>query len=201
MAHNSIHVPVLSSQYSTYSSLSGAVSQPSQGFQSPFRRWLPQTAYVPASKWRAATATSNLHLAPVSFDLIGYAKQGVLMRDLSTRSVPAIGQLLAGATDAVMASTGLKQITLRIMWPGYTHVDWARVIELNAPTGPITRAHLALLIAQNFSRFVELARSQSPTAGEYIIAPGGIQYEHLVLVGLHNVFEDVWQADVAIDRR
>ncbi|TFK24498.1 hypothetical protein FA15DRAFT_680663 [Coprinopsis marcescibilis] len=197
----SIHVPVLSSQYSTYSSLSGAVSQPGHTFQSTFRRWLPQTAYVPVSKWRNATAASNLHLAPVAFDVIGYSKQGIMMRDLSTRNISAIGQLLAGANDAVMASTGLKQITLRIMWPGYTHVDWSRVIDLIAPTGPITRAQLALLIAQNFARFMEIARTQSPTAAEYVIAPGAIQYEHLVLVGLHNVFEDVWQADIAIDRR
>ncbi|EAU82643.2 hypothetical protein CC1G_07925 [Coprinopsis cinerea okayama7 len=200
MAHvNPLHIPVTSAQYSSYSSLSGALITASHKFESPFRRWLPQKPYVPPSKWRQATATDYRHLPAISFDYIGFSKQGVPMRELSARSISALGQMLAGANEPVFASTGLKSVTLRIMWPGYTHLDFYRVINVVTGSGHITRAQLAALIAQNFARFH--ARNERPDAVEYAISPAGIQFEHLVLVGFHNTFEDVWQADVAIDRR
>ncbi|EAU82617.1 hypothetical protein CC1G_07899 [Coprinopsis cinerea okayama7 len=202
MAHvNPLHSPVSSAQYSSYSSLSGALIDPGHKFESPFRRWLPQKSYVPPSKWRQATATNNRHLPPLSFDYIGFKKQGIPMRELSARSITALGQMIAGANDPVFASTGLKSVTLRIMWPGYTHLDFYRVINVVTGSGHITRAQLASTIAQNFARFVEHARNERPDAVEYAIGPTAIQFEHLVLVGFHNTFEDVWQADVAIDRR
>ena len=44
-------------------------------------------------------------------------------------------------------------------------------------------------------------RGQTSSSPHDQIGPTGIKFEHLVLVGLHNVFEDSWQADVAVDLR
>ncbi|EAU82744.2 hypothetical protein CC1G_10649 [Coprinopsis cinerea okayama7 len=197
---NPLHAPVSSAQYSSYSSLSGALIDPSHKFESPFRRWLPQSSYTPASKWRSTTGTDGHQIPAISFDFIGHSKQGVPMRELNMRSLSALAQMMDRANESVFASSGLQRITLRIMWPGYTHVEWARAIDL-VSHGPMTRAQLAQVLAQNFARFMDVARTERPDVSEYAIGPGGIQFEHLVLVGIHNVFEDVWQADVAIDRR
>jgi len=44
-------------------------------------------------------------------------------------------------------------------------------------------------------------RGQTPSSADNHIGPNGIKFEHLILVGLHNVFEESWQADVAVDLR
>jgi hypothetical protein len=87
--------------------------------------------------------------------------------------------------------------------------------------GPITRAQLGAVVAANFARFIEvnssppfspartfsdrlflqMTRNERSACADYKIGTSGILFEHLVLVGLHNVFEDAWQADVAVDRR
>lgn len=49
---------------------------------------------------------------------------------------------------------------------------------------------------------LQKSRSEPAMSSEWHIGSGsGIRYEHLVLLSLCNVFEDVWQADVAIDLR
>ncbi|KAG5635520.1 hypothetical protein DXG03_005368, partial [Asterophora parasitica] len=155
---NPLHPPVSSSQKSQFSSLGGAVqpsaAQSASSFMSPCRRRLPQPPYTPASKWRAATGRTNKVHSAIPFDYLGYSKQGVPMRELSTRSTVALGQMIQGAGDAVLAHTGVARITLRIIWPGYEHVEWARSIELNAH-GPITRAQLGAIVSQNFARYME----------------------------------------------
>lgn len=122
------------------------------------------------------------------------------MLELTTRSMHAIEIMLHGANDQVFAGTGLVRITLRILWPGYEDVDWARSIEVNA-NGPMTRAQLAVAVAKNFSYFLEKARSEAGRPSEWHLATSGIRFQHLFLVALCNVFEDVWQADVAVDLR
>ncbi|GLB44466.1 putative glycosyl hydrolase family 79 C-terminal beta domain [Lyophyllum shimeji] len=154
-------------------------AQAASSFISPFRRRLPQPPYTPASKWRAATGRTNQLHSAITFDYLGYSKQGVPMRELSTRSAAALGSMIAGAGDAVLAHTGLARITLRIIWPGYEHVEWARSIEINA-NGPITRAQLGATISQNFARFMEKTRSESATSSEWQLGSAGIRFEHML---------------------
>ncbi|KAF8165991.1 hypothetical protein B0H34DRAFT_787242 [Crassisporium funariophilum] len=199
---NPLHIPVGSGQQSGYSSLNGAVagSQQTSQFLSPFRRRMPQPAYAAVGKFRNATGRSNVVHSAISFDYLGHKRQGVPMRELSTRSIPGLAQMIEGAGDKVLAHTGLQRITLRINWPGYTHIEWARSIEITV-NGPITRAELGQKVAQNFSRFIEMNRGQKPTSLDFHMGQNGIRFEHVILVGLMNVFEDSWQADVAVDLR
>jgi hypothetical protein len=46
---------------------------------------------------------------------------------------------------------------------------------------------------------VQKARSEHSRAPEWHLGPSGIRLEHLFLVSLVNVFEDAWQADIAVD--
>lgn len=131
---NPLHTPVSASNRSQFSSLGGAVSgapAPAQ-FLSPFRRRLPQAQYTPSSKWKNATGRLNqLHNA-ISFDYLGYTKQGVPMRELSTRGAHALSSMIHGANDKVLAHTGLVRITFRIIVsppPGYFNINtWVNSI-------------------------------------------------------------------------
>ncbi|EDR16178.1 uncharacterized protein LACBIDRAFT_321426 [Laccaria bicolor S238N-H82] len=200
--NNPLHPPIPSTFQSPFNALSGAVvcSANAPPFVSPFRRRLPQIPYTPSSKWRNVTGRTNLVHSPVHFDYLGYTRQGVPMRELSTRGAHALSSMIVGATDQVFVHTGLSRITLYIIWPGYEHVDWRRSIEIMV-NGPMTRAQLGAVVASNFARFIEMTRNERSTCSDYKIGTSGILFEHLVLVGLHNVFEDAWQADVAVDRR
>ena len=40
---------------------------------------------------------------------------------------------------------------------------------------------------------------EKPTALDFMVAPTCVQFKHLILVSLQNTFDDVWQADVALD--
>ena len=53
---------------------------------------------------------------------------------------------------------------------------------------------MSILISQK-------ARSEYSTSPDYQMGSTGIRFEHVILVSLCNVFEDIWQADVAVDLR
>lgn len=61
--------------------------------------------------------------------------------------------------------------------------------------------HGGILTKSSSVHHIQLARTAKPTSQDFVINVNAIQFEHLVLVGLRHVFEDVWQADVALDRR
>jgi hypothetical protein len=44
-------------------------------------------------------------------------------------------------------------------------------------------------------------KSQYETASsrDWMISPSCVRFEHLFLISLQNTFDDVWQADVALD--
>ncbi|KAG6873080.1 hypothetical protein C0995_003124 [Termitomyces sp. Mi166 len=139
--------------------------------------------------------------APIQFDHIGYNGQGMQMRELSARSEAAIAAMIQGAEDPVLAHTGRERITFRIIWPGYEHVECCDQVVINPGGRPITRAQLGKFIAQVFARFVEKTRKEPCRSSEWNLTSSGIRFEHLVLVALVNVWDGVWQADVAIDLR
>ncbi|TFK60459.1 hypothetical protein BDN72DRAFT_526234 [Pluteus cervinus] len=164
-------------------------------FSSPTRRWLPQITYVPTSKWKNATEQSFPPNPVVAFDYVGHSNQGVSMRAIHHGSAPQ----LDGSDDPVLQYTGLQKITLRIIWPGYEYITFSRVIEIVRPSGPITRSDLAAVVSANFCRYLEKAKSSPSTETEWTVGPSSVRFEHLILVSLVNVWENVWQAAIATD--
>ncbi|KAK7060044.1 hypothetical protein R3P38DRAFT_2495973 [Favolaschia claudopus] len=165
-------------------------------FVSPTRRRVPMEIYSPG-QWK--TATANTHLfPPICFDLTGRPRhQGVSMKDLRLQGT---GAPIQGAGDPVLAYTGLQRVIFRIMWPGYGHIEWCRAIPVVAPNGaPITRVALAVQIATSFAHFIEKAQYETPSDRSWMVSPNCVRFEHLILISLQNTFEDVWQADVALD--
>jgi len=122
------------------------------------------------------------------------------MRELKVSS-PFIHTNLQGADDPVVLQRGLAKIKLRIIWPGYEHIEWVRTIEVYSSQGPITRLQLGAVIASNFARYIEKTQYEATKSGKWRVGPAGIEFENLILLSLYNVFDDSWQASVAIDTR
>lgn len=113
---NPLHPPLSCTQYSAHTSISVALVPPAHTFLVLYRRWVPQPAYTPASKWKSGTAVQpNKQLPTVSFDYTGQPRQGIPMRELSVRNMSTLSNILQGANEPVLAQTGLQKITLRIL--------------------------------------------------------------------------------------
>lgn len=57
------------------------------------------------------------------------------------------------------------------------------------------------MVAENFSRFLEMNRGVYCTDAKWSIGKCNFRFEHLHLVSLVNVLDDSWQAEVIIDLR
>ncbi|KAJ3573835.1 hypothetical protein NP233_g2170 [Leucocoprinus birnbaumii] len=185
--HNAIHSPVFPSQVSSYSSLSGALAPPPSQFANPRRRRVPQNI---------CKMSSGPICAPISFDYIGQAGQGVSLADFSARSQNAISQLVAGANDQVLAGSGINKINLRIMWTGYEHLNF---IQSMPASSAMSRGQLGASIAMQFWSFVGMAQKSPTTNPQWEINQVKIPFERIVLVALHSIGDGIWQADVAVD--
>ncbi|KAF7293781.1 hypothetical protein HMN09_01173500 [Mycena chlorophos] len=169
-------------------------------FTSPTKRRVPLQPYTPPVH---RLTPSGRPMPPIGFDY-ATAKipgQGVSMRELRLRG-PEMHMRMQGAGDCVFAPSGLQRIVFRIIWPGYTHVEWCRTMPVVAPNAggaPITRVGLAVQIASTFANYFEKTQYEQPSSADWMISPACVQFKHLYLIALVNTAEGVWQADVALD--
>lgn len=104
----------------SYSIVHGSVQQ-RPSFNSPTRRRVPFEPYSPTQGWKVLIGrTQQIHSA-VSFDYAGQTRQGVSMRDLRLKGTSTPIQ---GASDPVLAHTGLQRIVLRILVGGIVLLHW-----------------------------------------------------------------------------
>ncbi|KAL0570693.1 hypothetical protein V5O48_011268 [Marasmius crinis-equi] len=180
---NPLHVPVSYANLSSYNAIGSAIPA--------VRRRVPQ----------ATDGISKSSINTIAFDFVGYPQQGMPLRELYVRGAHALQQMMEGPDDPVLAHTRLRMIKFRISWPGYEHVEWNRAIEIITSTGPITRAYLGTVIAHHFALFIEKAQSENSRHGDWRLGSDGLRLDHIVLLSIHSVSEDTWQAEVAVDFR
>ncbi|KDQ63938.1 hypothetical protein JAAARDRAFT_165906 [Jaapia argillacea MUCL 33604] len=157
---------------------------------------VPHIPFQPASKWKSSVG--RVSVGTTTFDFAGHPGLGVKIREVASRGAHGVAAMMAGAHDPVLANTGLRSIQFAITWPGYPHVEWLRSIEIVTPSGHITRSQLAALISQQYMRFIE--NISSSQFAQWRIGHPGLGLEHLVLMSVTNVLDDVWQATIAIER-
>ncbi|KAG6825351.1 hypothetical protein H0H92_004009 [Tricholoma furcatifolium] len=213
---------------SKYFSLEGALkplgSQYLSTVLSPNRLRLPATPYVPSSGVRRELGRLNQLHGSISFHHSRVGQKGVPMCELAAGSTTGIRHILADASDEVLTDWGLPRIRLHITvctildnlfsihfanfyalkWPGYEHTEWLRNTEVVAPhgLGRITRAQLGSAISRSFAQFLEHLRSTPGSKScPWNVAYMGIHFEHLILLELINVFDDIWQAKVDVNFR
>ncbi|KAF8555566.1 hypothetical protein OG21DRAFT_1410728 [Imleria badia] len=211
MSHyfNPLHAPVPSEFHSKYTTLCHA-NPPLEppfptSFPPTFKR-VPQTPPLLSSPRR-----SGSHV-PIIFELIGAPSRGlgIPMRELVVRSGGALERMIVDASEPVgylmSGPLGIRQVSLRILWPGYDHVYSSHSLELFSSGGPVTRGQLAVQIAFAFSDYVVkmTAHTPAPSASSWRLgsrSTGGIAFERLVLIALWNACDDHWMAEVFIDSR
>ncbi|KAH7921074.1 hypothetical protein BV22DRAFT_1020051 [Leucogyrophana mollusca] len=191
---NPLHPPIPSSLRSPYTTLS-----PAHSHSQPL---LTSTSALPPSLHRLPQAPPSsfkphhTHCAPpITFDTIGASARGlgVPMRELLARSGGALERMVIGAAETVNANS--RRATLRIMWPGYEHLDWSQGIEVYGAT----KVQLGVQVARAFKAFVEKTFTHPPAP--HGASWRGVSFERLVLVALWNVCEDTWMAEVLVDSR
>ncbi|TFY66918.1 hypothetical protein EVG20_g4177 [Dentipellis fragilis] len=162
---------------------------------------LPQFAY----KWQVMAVPAPSTTEPINFQFYDVPTGwGVNMVELMSKGLKALGEDMVGAYDQVFSGSGLKTVSLRIAWPGYQSSEWVRPIHVKTDYGNIYRVDFAAQIALQFSRFFEKTEYENPKHGEpgwLISRKGGVSLRQLYLVSVVNIFGDVWQADVIVERR
>ncbi|EAU85226.1 hypothetical protein CC1G_06242 [Coprinopsis cinerea okayama7 len=185
MTRNPLHPAINAAQVSDYSALDAALG-------SHRRRRVPQPIFMPSGTSRALPPA-------VPIDYVGRFNQGIPMVELSIkdRSPTELAKMMVRGFDQVFPPD-TSPITFRIQWPGYDHLEYVRRLHI-VTTGPVNynRAEVAQAIASVFAEFCDTHKNTRGTDPNYQV--GDIQFQKLVLVGIRNVYENVWQADVAID--
>ncbi|KAG1857513.1 hypothetical protein F4604DRAFT_1659373 [Suillus subluteus] len=204
---NPLHPPVPSNIRSSYTALAGACS----AYQPPFAQSMPPThrrlPQAPLSK--VPTSRRSPPCPAVTFDLHGAPSHGlgVPMCELLARSGGALERMLVGANDGVGAQMsgplGSRRVNLKILWPGYEHLDRSYPLDIHTPAGPLTRGQLAVQVAHAFARFIEELQGYPPAqhGASWRFGNGGIGFNRLMLSALWNVYDDVWLAEVIVDFR
>lgn len=119
------------------------------------------------------------------------------MCELRARSAFALEQILVGANDVVGPQMRYRTVQLKIFWPGYD--DYTCSLNIYTSAGPVTRGKLAIQVAEAFVRFINDMKTKSP-------GPNGASWplrdslNHLSLSALWNLYDDVWMAEVIVDR-
>ncbi|KAF9259211.1 hypothetical protein L218DRAFT_1059804 [Marasmius fiardii PR-910] len=198
---NPLHCYVSSSQLSPYSSLgAGTIAYNEKGTRNPtFRHKLPQSLHAPSGRLGKISSRAPLS-APICFDFITQPRQGIPLKELSVIGTAGLQQMMEGANDPVPTG-GEKKIIFHICWPGYEHVEWQRSVEVVTPRGHMTRSQLAGVIARSFAIYIEKTQYEATRDINWRLGPDGIRYEHLILLSLNNIYENAWQAEVAIEFR
>ncbi|KAJ3573837.1 hypothetical protein NP233_g2173 [Leucocoprinus birnbaumii] len=177
---------------STFSTLAGALTMgTTREFTNPRRRRVPQY------KTQSRPGQEPPH-PPILFDYFSAQGQGVPIHDFIVLSTNALAQDVLGAHDQVLAGLDVRVMTLRIMWQGYERLKWSRSIPVSSA---ISRAQLGASVAMQVWSFIEDARDIcSGARPEWNLGPGsGITFDDIILLGLYNIYDDIWQVDLAVD--
>ncbi|KXN90328.1 hypothetical protein AN958_04361 [Leucoagaricus sp. SymC.cos] len=189
---SALHLPVFPSQLSTYSSLAGALTiELSPRFLNPRRQRVPQ------QKCKAPPGQGPL-FPPILFDHLASRGQGVPIYNFIVLSTSTLEREVSGAHDEVLADLTSRVMTIRVMWQGYERLNWSRSIPVSSS---LSRAQLGASIAMQLWSFIEdVHNTHSDTIRpEYNLASGKIKFEDIILLGLYNIYNDIWQIDLAVD--
>ncbi|THH27215.1 hypothetical protein EUX98_g6977 [Antrodiella citrinella] len=184
--HSQRHIPV-----SNYSSLSGAappIFQAPRAVLPANRVLLPQPTWTPNGFSKVdCAARSSQH---ITFDMVGApAGFGTSVMDIAARG--NMSNWIQRADDLLGLNT--DKVSLRIVWPGYEHIDFNRSIPVNPQ---MNRGQLALQIAKLIMAYMSKMSSESPNpaGAKWRIGAGNVGLEHIYLASVFSVHANTFQA-------
>ncbi|KAH8102181.1 hypothetical protein BXZ70DRAFT_1076735 [Cristinia sonorae] len=188
MSYHAQNVPV-----SGYSSISGAVPPIFTGPRAilPANRvLLPQPTWTSSGLGKADGGKSAHHIA---FDMEGsHDGFGISLLDVASRG--NLNGWMKRANDLLGLNT--DKIYLRLVWPGYEHIDFNRAIPINSQT---TRGALAAQIAKLIMTYISRITSETPNpaGAKWRVGAGNVNLEHIYLISAFcmqaNTFQVVLQ--------
>ncbi|XP_006461583.1 hypothetical protein AGABI2DRAFT_143427 [Agaricus bisporus var. bisporus H97] len=187
-----LHPPLFSSQISSYSSLAGALKTESPrtlDFNNPRRRRIPQ--------YKGGASCGHATLSPpILFDHFGALGQGVRVQHFIILSTNALLKEIGGAEDQILTGLKANHILLKMNWQGYECLNWVRSVPVSQS---ICRAQLGARIVMVFWEYLQdVQDSRLPNPG-WMKEFGMVNFDQVVLIGLYNIYDNVWQADLALD--
>ncbi|TCD65708.1 hypothetical protein EIP91_002284 [Steccherinum ochraceum] len=175
---------------SGYSSLSGAIPPI---FQAPRptlpanRVLLPQPTWTPTGFAKVDCAQrSNQHIA---FDMLGAPVGfGCSVMDIAARG--NLSNWIQKADDPL--GLACDKIQIRIVWPGYEHLDFQRGLAI---TPGMNRGQLALQVAKIVMTYVGKLSMETPNAAgaKWRVCPGNVGIEHVYLASIFCVHANTFQ--------
>ncbi|TCD60438.1 hypothetical protein EIP91_005853 [Steccherinum ochraceum] len=160
---------------------------------SPTRVLVPQRVWTPAGLLQPGSSTRfNDH---ITFDLHDApAGLGIPVLDMACRG--DLGIWMQKADDPIGFLVDV--IRVRLIWPGYEHVDFVRAIPVTRKT---TFGQLALRVTQTILTYLSEIRTVRPSTASWRVGPGAIQDDHLYLVSLFPVNSNTFQTVLHVRRR
>ncbi|KAI0030693.1 hypothetical protein K488DRAFT_87511 [Vararia minispora EC-137] len=145
-------------------------------------------------------------MPPIPFDATGtVAGHGISLGDCLLQQEYAYATLIE--PDALpLAYSGLNEIILQIHWPTLTKIPTEILVPVtHSECGPVTRFMLAHIVAVHFGRFFNDVLSDNTRSYSFWSLCGeiegvGICLNDVYLSALINLFDDVWRADLHIQR-
>ncbi|TCD62021.1 hypothetical protein EIP91_007616 [Steccherinum ochraceum] len=166
---------------------------------------VPQKLYVPKTKPK--DADTLYPFPPIPFlirSAPGKVSSGIPLSTIFAAPSEAaaaahLNQVLVDPSEKVFKDA--YRAYLRILWPGYEHVEFVTSIPLRTSTGRITRAQLVLFVAKTVKQYFAslAAHTPLPTQAQWAVAPRGkYRTEDLVLVALHLAHGNTFQAEFKV---
>ncbi|KAH9995428.1 hypothetical protein BJV74DRAFT_333841 [Russula compacta] len=154
----------------------------------PMCHVVPQKMWTPPnqSDWRRYVEQANLRM-PVFF----LQNNGIVGLPLARAAIGDTTSLRYADSAAPLGGGHSTQI--RIAWPGYE--SWERQIQIRDQTrnrNEITLERFAKLVAGVVDRFLTNASEIIPQTGNWRVGPGGINRNHVIIVGTVQVSAGGW---------
>ncbi|KAH8079410.1 hypothetical protein BXZ70DRAFT_647751 [Cristinia sonorae] len=186
---------------------------PSHARPRPLARSYTKLYPVPQAQWVPRTSSADdrdglYPFDPIAFRFVnprdGKISTGVPLAYLDENVYPnaagTVGDVIVDAGEKVFKDA--SRAYLRILWPGYEHVEFVTSVPLRGVGGRVTRGQLALFIVRTVKQYFTTLQSAHclPTQKAWTVAPAGRwRVEDLVLVALHLVHGNTFQAEFKVD--
>ncbi|THH28103.1 hypothetical protein EUX98_g6083 [Antrodiella citrinella] len=166
----------------------------------PQKQWIPNSASEDGDSLAPFASIPFVFINP-AVKGPGKVSPGVPLAYITAQSENAnLGNIMVDVGEKVFNDA--YRAYLRVLWPGYEHVEFVTSIPLKTVTGRINRGQVAQFVVKTMTQYFVRLQTQHclPTQKVWAVAPvGRWRVEDLVLVALHLVHGNTFQAEFKVN--